>query len=59
MMGSPDTISSGQRDWQLICAKKFPFLIGMNHIAGSRLPPRRGMGDGAATSFAAQEGREK
>jgi hypothetical protein len=58
-MGSPDTIGSGQRDWQLICAKRFPFLIGMNHIARSRLPLRRGMGDGAATSSAAQEGREK
>jgi hypothetical protein len=56
-MGSPDTISSGQRDWQLICAKRFPFLIGMNHIAGSRLPPRRGMGDGAATLF--EKGEDK
>jgi hypothetical protein len=58
-MGSPDTIGSGRRDWQLICAKRFPFLIGINHIARSRLPPRRGMGEGAVTSFAAQEGREK
>jgi hypothetical protein len=58
-MGSPDTIGSGQRDWQLIWGKRFPFLIGMNDIAGSRLPPRRGMGDGAATPFAAQERREK
>jgi hypothetical protein len=39
--------------------KRFPFLIGMNHIAGSRLPPRRGMGDGAAASFTAQEGRRQ
>jgi hypothetical protein len=58
-MGGPDTIGSGQRDWQLSCTKRFPFLIGMNHIARSRLPRRRGMGDGVATSFAAQEGREK
>jgi hypothetical protein len=57
MMGSPDTISSGQRDWQLICAKGFPFLIGMNHIARSRLPPRRGAGDRAATSFKKGEGK--
>src|SRR6201993_4315444 len=54
-MGSPDTIGSGQRDWQLICAKRFLFLTGMNHIARSRLPPRRGMGEGAVTSFAAQK----
>ena len=58
-MGGPDTIGPGQRDCQLICAKRFPFLIGMNDIARSRLPLRRGMGDGAAASFAAQEGREK
>jgi hypothetical protein len=39
--------------------KEVPFPAGMNHIARSRLPQRRGMGDRPAASFGAQEGREK
>jgi hypothetical protein len=31
----------------------------MNDIAGSQLPQRREMGDGAAASFSAQEGRSR
>jgi hypothetical protein len=56
-MSSPDTITSAQRDWQLICAKRLPFPIGMNHIARSRLPQRRGVGDGVATLF--KKGEDK
>jgi len=30
---SPDTITSAQRDWQLICVKRHAFSNGINHIA--------------------------
>ncbi|SHG92394.1 hypothetical protein [Bradyrhizobium erythrophlei] len=58
-MGNPDTISSRQRDWQLIYGKSFPFLIGMNDIAPPRLPPRRGMDDGAAMVLVLKRGERK
>jgi hypothetical protein len=56
-MSSPDTITSAQRDWQLVCVIRFPFPIGMNHIARSRLPQHRAVGDVAATLF--KKGEDK
>jgi len=58
-MSVPETINPARRDWQLICAKRFPFPIGMNHIARSRLPQRRGMDDGAATVLVLKRGEDK
>jgi len=38
---------------------KDPFPSGMNDIAGSRVPQRRGMGEGAVLRFDHEKGREK
>src|SRR6516164_515465 len=40
-------------------AEKTTFLKGINHIASSRLPWRRGMGDVAGHIVTAQEGRRQ
>jgi hypothetical protein len=38
---------------------KFPFHTGMNDIARSRLPQRRGMDDGAAIVLVLKRGEDK